>query len=64
LPIPADGFRLEWVRQNGPDFIVCYAMEADNKKQAFGIYLGNFPNFDPSKSAVVMAGSVAGNDVV
>jgi hypothetical protein len=61
--LPADS-ALEWVRQAGPDFIVCYAMEAGGKQQAFGIYLGNFPSFDPSKSTVVMPGSVAGRDVV
>jgi hypothetical protein len=61
--LPADS-GLEWVRHDGPDFIVCYAMEAGGKEQAFGIYLGNHPNFDPSKSTVVMDGSVAGRNVV
>jgi hypothetical protein len=61
--LPADS-GLEWVRHNGPDFIVCYAMEAGGKKQAFGIYLGNHPSFDPSKGTVVMAGNVAGREVV
>jgi hypothetical protein len=61
--IPADS-DLEWVRHDGPDFIVCYAMEAGGKEQAFGIYLGNHPSFDPSKSTAVMAGSLAGRNVV
>ena len=61
--LPADS-GLEWVRHDGPDFIVCYAMETGGKKQAFGIYLGNHPSFDPSKSTVVMVGSVAGGNVV
>ena len=61
--LPADS-SLEWVRHEGPDFIVCYAMEIGGKKQAFGIYLGNHPSFDPSKSTEVMAGRVAGRNVV
>ena len=61
--LPTDS-GLEWVRHDGPDFVVCYAMEAGGKKQAFGIYFGNHPSFDPSKGTVVMGGSVAGRNVV
>jgi hypothetical protein len=40
---------LEWSYREGPDFDVCYARHSAGKADAFGIYLGFHPSFDPTK---------------
>jgi hypothetical protein len=51
---------LRWVYNNGPDFDVCYAVPLDAKEAAFGIYIGNHPDFDSRQAKAVANGSVAG----
>jgi len=55
---------LEWKYLDGPDFGICYAMHAATKADAFGIYLGNFPSFNPAKGIKVATGTLAGKEVV
>jgi hypothetical protein len=61
--LPSDS-GLEWSYYEGPDFDVCYARHSASRAQAFGIYLGNHPSFDPAKGTKVATGSVAGRDIV
>lgn len=61
--LPADS-GLAWIYQQGPDFGVCYATIAGSDSNAFGIYLGNHPNFDPGQAVPLGKGKVAGRDVI
>jgi hypothetical protein len=55
---------LEWSYSEGPDFAVCYAKHSASKADAFGIYLGFHPSFDPGAGTKVATGVVAGKEVV
>ena len=60
--LPADS-GITWSYQQGPDFGVCYAVDSSTEKDAFGIYLGYSPKFDPSQGKVIGDGSVGGRKV-
>jgi hypothetical protein len=51
---------LSWQYQQGPDFGVCYAIDAATKKDAFGIYFGYHPSFVPSSANLAGSGIVGG----
>lgn len=59
LPI---GSALNWEYQQGPDFGVCRATR--DKKQVFGIYLGNFPSLQESSLTQGKKGNVGGFEVL
>src|SRR3546814_1321592 len=62
LPISADS-GMTWSYKQGPDFGVCYAVDSSTGKDAFGIYLGYAPKFDPSHGNAIGAGNVGGRKV-
>ena len=47
-PVLPSGTGLEWKYLQGPDFDVCYALDAQSKQEVFGLYLGYHPSFHPS----------------
>jgi hypothetical protein len=55
---------LTWSYAEGSDFAVCYASASGSKATVFGVYLGNEPNFDPTRATRVALGHVAGKDVI
>src|SRR3546814_1588340 len=57
--LPADS-GMTWSYKQGPDFGVCYAVDSSTGKDAFGIYLGYAPKFDPSHGNAIGAGNVGG----
>jgi hypothetical protein len=60
--LPADaGFA--WTYRQGPDFGLCYASATGSSKTAFGLYLGNYPSFDPGLATAIGKGRVAGREV-
>jgi len=63
-PTLPSGATLHWEYSQGPDFGVCYALASGSKDTAFGIYLGNFPSFNPEHATRVGSGIVGGRDVV
>ncbi len=60
--LPADS-EMTWSYQQGPDFGVCYAVDSSTGKDAFGIYLGYAPKFDPSQGKAIGDGNVGGRKV-
>jgi hypothetical protein len=46
-PVLPAGAGLTWRHLQGPDFDVCYAVDAESEEDVFGIYLGFFPGFEP-----------------
>lgn len=60
--LPA-GSGLEWSYSEGVDFDVCRAHAPDSDDVAFGIYLGNHPNFHPERSTRIDEGNVGGHRV-
>jgi hypothetical protein len=60
--LPADS-GVSWTYQQGPDFGVCYAVDSATKKDAFGIYLGYAPSFDPELGKLIGGGTVGGHRV-
>ena len=57
--LPADSPFI-WSYQQGPDFGVCYGSRSGENDSAFGIYLGNFPSFNPEQGVAIGPGKVAG----
>ena len=55
---------LTWSYAEGSDFAVCYASAAGSKATVLGVYLGNEPNFDPTRATRVATGHVAGREVI
>lgn len=62
LLLPPDA-KVHWQHSVGPDFEVCHASMTGSKATVFGIYLGNFPSFDPKHAVRVSSGVVGGRDV-
>ncbi|PNS09742.1 hypothetical protein [Solilutibacter silvestris] len=62
-PILPDSSGVEWSYQEGPDFDLCYAMDAKSKKDLFGVYTGFFPSFKPETSSPIGEGIVAGQKI-
>lgn len=62
-PILPDNSGVEWSYQEGPDFDLCYAMDANTRKDLFGVYTGFFPSFKPGESAPIGGGTVAGQTI-
>src|SRR3546814_11239245 len=60
--LPADS-GMTWSYKQGPDFGVCYAVDSSTGKDAFGIYLGYAPKFDPSHGNAIGAGHLGGRKV-
>lgn len=60
--LPVDS-GVEWSYQEGPDFDLCYAMDANTKKDLFGVYTGFFPSFKPGDSLPIGDGSIAGQAI-
>src|SRR5262245_54015502 len=48
-PVLPSNSGVTWSYREGPDFDVCYALAAKSKVSIFGVYLGNWPQFDPDK---------------
>lgn len=61
--LPADS-GLIWSYREGPDFDLCYAIQADSSDTAFGMYFGNHPSFQPDEAVRVDDGIVGGREVV
>jgi hypothetical protein len=61
LPVSS---KLTWQYNEGGDFIVCIAVRPGDKKELFGVYLGNHPNFEHEASLVATNGVVGGHKVV
>lgn len=61
--LPADS-GLEWKYSKGPDFDVCRAHVSASGDLAFGIYLGNHPDFHPKHAERVGKGKVADRRVI
>ena len=60
--LPADS-AMTWTYQQGPDFGVCYAVDSVTKKDAFGVYLGFAPSFNPESAKAIGRGNVGGHKV-
>ena len=54
---------MTWTYQQGPDFGVCYAVDAATHKDAFGLYLGFAPSFHPDPAKPFTEGVVGGHPV-
>jgi hypothetical protein len=63
-PLLPPGSGLTWTYAEGSDFAVCYASAPGSKTTVFGVYLGNEPNFDPTRATRVATGHVAGKEVI
>ncbi|MBS0215413.1 MAG: hypothetical protein JSR63_03195 [Proteobacteria bacterium] len=62
-PILPENSGVEWSYQEGPDFDLCYAIDASSKKDLFGVYTGFTPSFNPGTSTPVGDGIVAGQKI-
>lgn len=62
-PILPENSGVEWSYQEGPDFDLCYAIDAASKKDLFGIYTGFTPSFKPENSTPIGEGIVAGQKI-
>jgi hypothetical protein len=63
-PLLPPGSGLTWTYAEGSDFAVCYAAAPGSKATVLGVYLGNEPNFDPTRATRVATGYVAGKEVI
>src|SRR5690606_2367126 len=62
-PTVSAGSKFTWSYNQGPDFGVCYGSESGTNENVFGVYLGNFPSFNPKDGVVIGQGVVAGHEV-
>lgn len=62
-PILPDQSGVEWSYQEGPDFDLCYAIDATSGKDLFGVYTGFTPSFNPQGSPPIGDGAVAGQKI-
>ena len=62
-PTLPPGSGLEWEYRQGPDFGLCYARDARDQHQLFGLYLGFAPSFHASERADASEGTVGGYKV-
>ncbi|MBS0227018.1 MAG: hypothetical protein JSS25_11830 [Proteobacteria bacterium] len=62
-PILPENSGVEWSYQEGPDFDLCYAIDATSKNDLFGVYTGFTPSFNPDASTPIGDGIVAGQKI-
>jgi hypothetical protein len=53
-----------WSASRGPDFHLCYAVDAKSEEDVFGIYLGYAPDMHRDPSLQITTGRVGGMDVI
>jgi hypothetical protein len=63
-PILPANSGMRWILQSGPDFSVCYAVAKSVNRSVIGVYLGNYPGFQPANATPIGKGTVAGRKVL